>query len=166
MRGVLTVVFGLLALFLPAITLGVLVLVFGIYALAEGIVLAAMSFNRRNAEHWWITLLQGIAGIAAGILTFVWPAITAVVLLAIIAVWATVTGILEIVGAIRLRKEIKGEWLLVMSGILSLIFAYILISNPAAGAVALVWVIGVYAVAFGILQMLLGARVHRTTLKF
>lgn len=161
LRGALTVAFGLLALFLPAITLGILVLVFGIYALFEGTVLLFMSFNRRYTQHWWITLLQGIAGIGAGVVTFVWPAISAVVLVAIIAVWAVVTGILEIVGAIRLRKEIKGEWLLILSGILSLVFAFILFSNPAAGALALVWVIGVYAVVFGILQMVLGARVHR-----
>ncbi len=161
LRGALTVAFGLLALFLPGITLGALVLVFGIYALAEGTVLLVMSFNKHYTRHWWITLLQGLAGIGAGIVTFVWPAITAVALLTIIAIWAVVTGILEIVGAIRLRKEIKGEWLLILSGLLSLVFAYILLSNPAAGALALVWVIGVYAVAFGILQIVLGARVHR-----
>ncbi len=161
LRGALTVAFGLLALFLPAITLGALVLAFGIYALAEGTVLVAMSFNRQYVRHWWITLLQGIVGIGAGIVTFLWPAITAVALLGIIAVWAVLTGILEITGAVRLRKEIQGEWLLVLSGILSLVFAYILISNPAAGALALVWVIGVYAVIFGILQIALGARVHR-----
>lgn len=161
LRGALTVAFGLLALFLPGITLGALVLVFGIYALAEGTVLLIMSFNKRYIQHWWITLLQGLAGIGAGIVTFAWPGITAVALLAIIAVWAVLTGILEIVGAIRLRKEIKGEWLLILSGILSLVFAYILVSNPAAGALALVWVIGVYAVVFGILQMVLGVRVHR-----
>jgi uncharacterized membrane protein HdeD (DUF308 family) len=160
LRGGLTVAFGLLALFLPAITLGALVLVFGIYALAEGTVLLIMSFNKQNT-HRWITMLQGLIGIGVGIVTFVWPGITSIALLAIIAVWAILTGILEIVGAIRLRKEIKGEWLLVLSGILSLVFAYILLSKPAAGALALVWVIGVYAVLFGILQMILGVRVHR-----
>jgi uncharacterized membrane protein HdeD (DUF308 family) len=161
LRGALTVAFGLLALFLPGITLGALVLVFGIYVLAEGTVLLITSLNKRHAQHWWITLLQGLAGIGAGIVTFAWPGITAVALLAIIAVWAVLTGILEIVGALRLRKEIKGEWLLILSGILSLLFAYILFSNPGAGALALVWVIGAYAVIFGILQMLLGVRVHR-----
>lgn len=161
LRGALTLAFGLLALFLPGITLEALVLVFGIYALAEGLVLIAMSFNRANAEHWWITLLQGLAGVGAGIVTFLWPGITAVALLAIIAVWALVTGVLEIAGAIRLRKEIRGEWLLILSGVLSLVFAFVLLANPAVGALAIVWLIGLYAVAFGILQMLLGARVHR-----
>ncbi len=160
LRGALTIVFGLLALFMPAITLRALVLLFGIYAFAEGIVLLAMSFNRHNV-HWWITLLQGLVGIGAGIVTFIWPGITAVVLLTIIAVWALITGILEIVGAIRLRKEIRGEWLMILSGVLSLVFAYILLSNPGAGALALVSVIGIYAVIFGILLMLLGFRIHR-----
>ncbi len=161
LRGALTFLFGLLALFLPAITLGALVIVFGIYAFAEGIVLLVMSFNRQKAQHWWITLFQGLVGIGAGIVTFAWPGITAFALLLIIAFWALVTGVLEIIGAIRLRKEIKGEWLLVLSGILSLIFALVLLFNPAAGAIALVWVIGLYAVIFGILLMVLGIRMHR-----
>ena len=161
LRGALTVAFGLLTLFLPGITLGALILVFGIYALAEGTVLIVMTFNRRDAPHRWITLLQGLVGIGAGILTFVYPGVTAVALLAIIAAWAIVTGILEIAGAILLRKEIKGEWLMILSGILSLVFAYMLLANPAVGALTLVSLIGVYAVVFGILLMILGARVHK-----
>ena len=161
LRGALTFVFGLLALFLPGITLGSMILVFGIYALAEGIVLIFMTFNRREAPHWWVTLLQGLAGIGAGIVTLAYPGVSAVALLVIIAAWAIVTGILEIAGAIILRKEIKGEWLLILSGILSLVFAYMLLANPAVGALTLVTLIGVYAVIFGILLMLLGARVHR-----
>lgn len=160
LRGAITIVFGLLALFLPAITLRALILVFGIYALAEGVLLLAASFNKKN-EHWWITLLQGIAGVLAGIVTLVWPGITAVALLAIIAIWALFTGILEIVGAIRLRKEIRGEWLLILSGVVSLLFAFVLITNPTVGALAIVWVIGLYAIIYGILTMLLGVKVHR-----
>ncbi len=160
LRGALTIIFGLIALFLPGITLLAMVLVFGIYAFGEGMLLLYMSFNRRNTD-WWVTLLQGLVGVGAGIVTFAWPAITAVTLLVIIALWALVTGILEIVGAIRLRKEIRGEWLLVLSGVLSLVFAYILLRNPAAGALALVWVIGVYAVVFGILMMGLGIKVRK-----
>lgn len=160
LRGAITIAFGLLALFLPGITLRALILVFGIYALAEGVLLLAASFNKQN-EHWRITLLQGIAGVLAGIVTLVWPGITAVALLAIIAIWALFTGTLEIVGAIRLRKEIRGEWLLILSGVVSLLFAFVLITNPTAGALAIVWVIGVYAIIYGILTMLLGVKVHR-----
>ncbi len=161
LRGVFTVIFGLFALFMPAITLSALVFLFGIYALAEGIVLLVMSFNKQYTQHRWITMLEGLVGIGAGIIAFMRPGITAFALLVIIAVWALITGILEIVGAIQLRKEIRGEWLLVLSGILSIVFAYILLSRPAAGALALVWVIGVYAVVFGLLLMGLGIKVHR-----
>jgi uncharacterized membrane protein HdeD (DUF308 family) len=160
-RGVLTIVFGLLALLLPGMKLGALVLVFGMYALAEGAVLLAMGLKRRDARHWWITLLQGIAGIGAGIVTFVWPQISAVILLLVITAWAIVTGVLEITEAMLLRKELRGEWPLVVSGLLSLFFAYMLLSNPVVGALVLISVIGLYAVIFGILQMVLGARFHR-----
>ena len=161
LRGLLTLLFGLLTLFLPGITLGALIVVFGIYALAEGIVMIVMTLNRREAPHWWVTLLQGFAGVGAGVITFAYPGVTAVALLMIIAAWAIMTGVLEIAGSIMLRKEIKGEWLLILSGILSLVFAYMLLANPAVGALALVSLIGVYAVVFGILLMFLGLRVHR-----
>jgi uncharacterized membrane protein HdeD (DUF308 family) len=160
-RGLLTVVFGILALLLPGMTLGVLVAVFGVYTLAEGAVLLIMSLKRSDALHWWITLLQGIAGIGAGIVTFVWPQISAVILLLIITAWAIVTGVLEIAEALLLRKQLRGEWPLVVSGLLSLLFAYMLLANPVVGALVLISVIGLYAVIFGILQMVLGARFHR-----
>ena len=159
-RGALTIVFGLMALLLPDMTLGVLVLLFGIYAVAEGAVLLFMSFKWRRASHSWMTLLQGIAGAAAGIGAFVWPAITAVNLLFIIVAWAIATGVLELAGALVLRKEPKGEWLLVLSGLVSLFFAYMLLANPAVGALVLLSVIGIYAVIFGVLQIALGSRVH------
>jgi uncharacterized membrane protein HdeD (DUF308 family) len=159
-RGALTIVFGLVALLLPGMALGALVVVFGIYALAEGAVLLFMSFHWSRASHWWVTLLQGIAGIVAGLAAFIWPQITAVTLLLIIVAWAIVTGVLEITGALILRREPKGEWLLVLSGLVSLLFAYMLMANPAVGALVLLSVIGIYAVLFGILQVALGSRVH------
>jgi uncharacterized membrane protein HdeD (DUF308 family) len=159
-RGALTIIFGLGALLLPGMTLGALVLAFSIYALSEGAVLLIMSFMWRRTSHWWVTLLQGTAGVAAGAATFVWPQVTAVTLLLIIVAWAIATGLLEITGALVLRKEPKGEWLLVLSGLVSLLFAYMLLSNPAVGALVLLSVIGIYAVLFGILQISLGSRVH------
>jgi len=137
------------------------VLLFGIYALAEGFILLAMSFKSENAPDWLITLLQGIAWIGTGIITFAWPGMPSIALLVIIAAWEIVTGIFEINGAIRLWEEILGEWLIILSGILSLASAYFLLSNPAAGALALVWVIGIYAIVIGILLMGLGIKVHR-----
>ena len=160
-RGALTIVFGLLALLLPGMTRGALVLLFGLYALAESAVLLFMSFRWRRASHWWMTLLQGIAGAAAGIGAFAWPEITSVTLLFIIVAWAIATGLLELAGALVLRKEPRGEWLLVLSGLVSLFFAYRLLANPAVGARVLLPVIGIYAVLFGILQVALGSRVHR-----
>lgn len=136
-------------------------LLFGIYALAEGFILLAMSFKSENAPDWLITLLQGIAWIGTGIITFAWPGMPSIALLVIIAAWEIVTGIFEINGAIRLWEEILGEWLIILSGILSLASAYFLLSNPAAGALALVWVIGIYAIVIGILLMGLGIKVHR-----
>ena len=135
---------------------GIPALVFGFYAIFEGILLIALAVSRRSQEHWWVPLLQGIAGIIAGALTFSWPGITAVVLLAFIAAWALVTGVLEIIGAVRLRKEIKGEWALIVSGILSIVFALLLLVNPLAGALAVVWLIGIYAIIFGALTIALG----------
>lgn len=161
LRGALLVIFGLLALFLPVVTLGALVLVFGLYALFEGILLIVAALGRRSAEHWWVLLLQGIVSIAAGIIALSWPGITALALITFIAAWALITGILEIVGAVRLRKEIRGEWSFILSGIVSVLFALIVIMNPAAGALAIVWMIGLYALIFGILLLVLGFKVHK-----
>ena len=161
LRGLLTIMFGLIALLLPGITLGALIVVFGIYAIGEGVSMLIAASNRRYTRHWQITLLIGLSGLAAGIVALVWPGLTAVSLLAIIVAWALLTGILEVVGAIRLRKEITGEWSLVLSGIISLFFAVLLMANPAAGALAMVWMIGIYAIICGVLTMILGMRVHR-----
>jgi len=111
------------------------------------------------APRWWLALV-GLLGIAAGILTFAWPGVTALVLLLFIAGWAIATGVLQIVGAIRLRKELDNEWLLIASGVLSIIFGLILAVQPGAGALALLYVIGAYAVLFGILEVLLSLRLR------
>ena len=159
-RGALTILFGLLALLLPGMTVAALVVVFGVYTLAEGAVLLVMSVRWRKEAHWWVTFLQGIAGVAAGIAAFLWPQVTAVALLFIIVIWAMATGFLELAGAFVLRKEPRGEWLLIMSGLVSLLFAYMLLAKPVVGALVFVSVIGTYAVLLGILQIALGVRVH------
>jgi len=157
LRGVVAVLFGITAFAWPGITLGVLVLLYGAYSLVDGVfALAAALVGSPRGVPWWALLLEGLAGIAVGIMTFAWPGITALVLLYLIAAWAIVTGILEIVTAVRLRREIRGEWVLALSGVLSVLFGLALVVNPGAGALAVVWLIGAYAVASGILMLVLG----------
>ena len=123
LRGLFAVLFGIIALAWPGITLGVLVLLYGAYALADGVfAIAAVMAGQTGGRPWWSLLVEGLVGIAVGIMTFAWPGITALVLLYLIAAWAVVTGIFEIIAAIRLREEIRGEWLLALSGILSILF--------------------------------------------
>lgn len=162
LRGVAAVLFGLITLFNPAISLAALVLVFGAYALVYGIftIIAAVA-NRRDEPHWVALLISGILGIGIGIITFLMPGITAVALLYVIAAWAIATGIAEIAAAIRLRKEISGEWMLILAGVLSVLFGIVLFLFPGAGALAVVLWIGVYALVFGFLQIALAYRLRR-----
>src|SRR6516162_4540664 len=127
LRGICAILFGVLTFVWPGITLLTLVLLYGAYALADGVLaLAEAVMGGAPAPRWWLALV-GLLGIAVGILTFAWPGITALVLLLFIAGWAIATGILQIVGAIRLRKEIENEWLLIAGGVLSVIFGLILV---------------------------------------
>jgi uncharacterized membrane protein HdeD (DUF308 family) len=161
LRGVLAILFGLLVFAWPGITLWVLVVFFGAHALIDG-VLALVAAVRGSASgaRWWGMLLQGILGIATGIITFVWPGLTALVLLYFIAAWAIVIGVFEIVAAIRLRKEIEGEWLLALRGVLAIAFGVILFANPGTGALALVWLIGVFSIALGVIELILAFRLR------
>lgn len=162
LRGIAGIVFGALALVWPGITLFVLVLFYGAYALVDGVSSIALAISRRGgrAPTGWLVLV-GVLGIAAGIFTFFWPGITALALLVVIAAWSIAHGILEIVGAIRLRKEIEGEWLLILSGNLSVAFGAMLLAFPGAGALALVWLIAAYAIVFGALLIMLSLRLRR-----
>lgn len=154
LRGLAAVVFGILALVLPGMTLGALVLLFGVYSLSDGVFSLITALRRREEGQWLMPLLEGLAGIGIGLLTFIWPGITALVLLYLIAAWALVTGVTEIVAAVQLRKEIEGEWLLGLSGVASVLFGLAMVFWPGAGALALIWMIGAYAVVFG--AMLVG----------
>jgi uncharacterized membrane protein HdeD (DUF308 family) len=162
LRGVAAIAFGVLAFLLPGITLLALVLLFAAYAIVEG-AFAIVGAIRRPDRHRidWFQLLVGIAGIVAGVIAVLWPDITAIALLAVISAWAIVTGVLEIVSAWQLRKEIQGEWLLVLDGIVSVIFGVLLILFPGAGAIALVWLIAAYAIATGVMQLIHAFRMRR-----
>jgi len=151
LRGIAAIAFGLLAFSWPGLTLLTLVLMWGIYAIADGILAlwaAIASKGGEMAPRWWLAVV-GIAGILAGALAFVWPGMTALILLMFIASWAIVIGVLQIWGAIRLRKEIEGEWLLGLSGVLSVAFGVIMFAQPGAGALAVVWLIGWFAILAG-----------------
>jgi uncharacterized membrane protein HdeD (DUF308 family) len=151
LRGLAALIFGLLTFFWPGITLVVLVFLFGGYAIVDGIFAIAASIKSRESKRWWLLLIEGILSINAGVLTFTWPGITLLILLGLIAGWAIVTGVLEIVAAIQMRKYITNEWLLALSGIASLLFGVMLLINPGIGLLTVAWLIGAYAVAFGVL---------------
>jgi uncharacterized membrane protein HdeD (DUF308 family) len=162
LRGLAAILFGILAFAWPGITLFVLILFFGAYMLVDGIfsIVAAVRAAGEE-ERWWLLLIQGILGVLAGLVAFFWPGLTALALLYFIAACAIGTGILEIVAAIRLRREIEGEWALGLSGALSVIFGVLLIVLPApAGLLSLVWLVGAYAVATGVLLLILAFRVR------
>ena len=157
-RGLVAVLFGLLTLFLPGITLVTLVLLFGAYALVDGVFNVIAFF--RVASHQWALLIEGVVGIVAGVITFAMPAITAIALLYLIAFWAMLTGIFEIVAGIRLRKAIANEWLLLMMGVLSLLFGFLILFAPGAGALAIMLWIGAYALVFGVFLLALAFRLR------
>lgn len=161
LRGIAAIAFGVLAFVWPHITLLALVFLFGIYALVDGIFALAAGI-RSHGEHtrWWLLLIEGILSIIAGVLAFAIPAVTALVLLILIAAWAIVTGIFEIGAAIQLRRQIYNEWLLVIAGIASIVFGGLLLIKPLAGALAVIWIIGAYAIVFGVLLVALGMRLH------
>ena len=162
LRGLVAIVFALLTWAQPGVSLAALVLVFGIYVLADGLlgVWSAIA-NRRDNRHWWLLLLWGLVGIVVGVMTFIMPGITGLVLLMYIAAWAVITGVLQIVAAIRLRKEIKGEWLMILSGLVSVAFGVLLFLQPGAGALAVAWIIAAYAFIFGVLMVLLAFKVRK-----
>jgi uncharacterized membrane protein HdeD (DUF308 family) len=163
-RGLAAIAFGLIAFAWPAVTLAVLVLLWGAYALTDGVLALIAAFRVHDrGKPFWALLIVGVLGILAGLLTFFWPGMTALVLLAFIAAWALVMGAFQIVAAIRLRKVIEGEWLLALSGLLSVFFGALMLLNPGVGALAVVWIIASYAIVFGVLLIALGLKLKGGT---
>jgi len=161
-RGLVAIVFGVLTWFQPGISLAALVLLFGAYSMADGILaLWTAIAGRKDHEHWWVLLLEGLLGVGIGVLTFIAPNVTALALLFYIAIWAIATGVLEIVAAIRLRKEIQGECLLILAGLASVVFGILLMAQPGAGALALLWLIASYAIVFGVVLVILAFKARR-----
>jgi len=163
LRGIAAIAFGILAFGWPGLTLLALTLMWGIYAIADGVLAlwaAIASKGGEIAPRWWLAIV-GIAGVIAGLLTFVWPGMTALILLIFIASWAVVIGVLQIWGAIRLRKEIEGEWLLGLSGVLWVAFGVIMFAQPGAGALALIWWIGSFAILAGCVYIALAFQLKK-----
>ena len=161
LRGLAGILFGIGAFVWPGGTLAVLVILFGAYALVDGIfALIAGIRLRSQMDFWWLMILEGVVGIIVGVLTFMSPGITALVLVTFIAAWSIITGVFEIATAIRMRKVIDNEWMLILAGLGSLLFGVLLFLFPGAGALSLVWLIGAYALIFGILTLVLAFRVR------
>jgi uncharacterized membrane protein HdeD (DUF308 family) len=162
LRGAIAILFGLAALLRPGIALEALILLFGAYALVDGVFSIVGVFGgTRSRTPRWLLLVEGVAGILAGVIAFVFPILTAVVFLYLIVAWAIVTGIAEIATAIRLRQEIQGEWALIVGGILSVLFGVLLgVLGPFAGILSLIWLIGAYSIAFGVLLLVTAVRVR------
>lgn len=162
LRGVCAVIFGILAFVWPGLSLLTLVILFGIYSLMDGFLalIAAVLGRHKSTPLWWL-IITGLISVAAGIVTFSYPQITGLVLVIFIGAWALAHGVFEIIGAIRLRKELDNEWLLIAAGLLSVIFGLAILINPSAGALALVWLIGAYAIAFGLPMIWLAFRLRK-----
>ena len=162
LRGVLGMAFGAFAIAIPAAAFAVIVLGFGAYALVDGVfnIVAALR-DARGERGWGALLLSGVAGVLAGLVTFAAPGLASLVLLYVIAGWAMLTGALEVTAAIRLRRQITGEWLMALNGALSLAFGLLILVAPLAGALAVVLLIGIYAFISGLVLLALGLRLRR-----
>jgi uncharacterized membrane protein HdeD (DUF308 family) len=166
LRGALAILFGVTALVWPGITLFALVLLFGAYSLVDGAFTLAAALGWRGSgatgtgDRIWL-VVQGIAGIIIGVLAFIWPGITALALLWLIGVWAIVIGALEVIAAVRLRRELRREWLLGLSGAATALFGILLVAWPAAGVLTLIALIGISAVVFGVALLAFAVRLRR-----
>lgn len=161
LRGLVAIAFGVLTWMQPAITLVALVTLFGAYAVVDGALAVWVAVTgRKENDHWGLLLLGGLLGIGVGILTFMAPGLTALALLFYIAIWAIGTGVLQIAVAIRLRKEIQGEFFLILAGLALVAFGVMLITRPGAGALSVLSLIACFAVAFGLIMVILAFKVR------
>ena len=160
-RGIAAIIFGVIAFVYPGLTIATLVLFFGAWVLIDGLFRVVGAIGHRASDpDWGWHIVIGIVGIIVGLLTFHAPQITALALIIYIAAWALMIGATEIAFAIKLRREIKGEWFLILMGLASIVFAILLLWNPIAGAAAVIWLIAWYAVVLGILAIFFGFRLR------
>lgn len=162
LRGVLAFVFGLLCFAYPDITLTLFVIMFGTYTLIDGLLAMAAAITRaKTQQRWWSTLIEGLVGSLIGVLILTWSGITALRLLYLIATWATLTGIFKVVAAIRLRRHIIGEWLLLLSGSASVVCGLLLFFMPGSSALAVLFWIGAFAITIGLFLVVVAIRLRR-----
>jgi uncharacterized membrane protein HdeD (DUF308 family) len=162
LRGVLSILFGIIAVMLPGPTLAAMIMLFGAFALVDGVLAIVLAVRgMRSHERWGGMLVTGLISIAAGLVTFLWPAIGALTLIYIIAAWALVTGVFEIVAAVKLRKLITGEWMLLTAGILSVLLGALTMIFPGIGLLAFVWYLAAYAIVYGIVVVMLAFQVRK-----
>lgn len=159
LRGIVAIVFGVAAIAWPDLTVGVLVALFGAYALVDGIFTIVAAFQAQDSDRL-LHIAEGALGIIIGLIAWVYPGLTALSLLYFIAAWALITGVIEIIAAIRLRRQIDNEWFLILSGAISVIFGLLLIVRPRDSALALVTVIGIFAIVFGVLLIAFSFRLR------
>ena len=161
LRGLLAVIFGVLAIAWPLITVWTLSMLWGVFALADGAFACGTGWRlHKQGVRWWPYLAFGVIGVLAGLVAIIWPGITALALVYVIGFWAACGGLSLIVAAFRLRKEIEDEWFLALSGLLSLIFGLLLLFRPLDGAVAIAWTVGFYAIFFGVLLLMLAFKIR------
>jgi uncharacterized membrane protein HdeD (DUF308 family) len=169
LRGIIAIAFGLAALLWPALTLGVMVLLFGFFALLEGLLTVVTSFRKGEEKGGWTLLLEGLVGLLVCVIVLLgtsignmlWPKVAALMFVYYIAGWAMIAGLFKIITAFRIRREVKGEWILGLSGLISLLVGLILIIRPGAGVLAVAWLIGILAIILGIFQILLGLKFRK-----
>lgn len=161
LRGILAIAFGVLA-FIPGLEIAILVGLFAAWALIDGATNLFAGVRTRSTDRsWWIGILEGVVGIAAGVIALLFPAYAAEIIVLLIAAWAIVTGAFEIFMAIRLREQIRGEFWLGLAGVASIFFGVVLFLFPGAGALTLVWLIGSFAIVSGVFLVILGWRLRR-----
>jgi uncharacterized membrane protein HdeD (DUF308 family) len=152
-RGIAAILFGIIALVWPNLTLTVLVLLFGIFAVISGITAVAAALRGRGLPGWGLLLFEGILGILAGVVALVWPGITALAFLYLLAAWAIITGIMEFLAPLAFPMSVGRSALMVLAGVLSVVFGVLIAAQPSSGLLAVVWLIGVYAIVFGIMYV-------------
>ena len=161
LRGIAAILFGLMALIWPGLTVYALLIVFGAYAVCDGVMAIIVGFQRKSDDDsWWSWALDGFLSIVIGLMALFWPEATALAFVIWMAAWAVVAGIFRIIAAIRLRKEIEGEWALGLSGLLMVIWGVLMALIPAAGLLSLAWLIGVFALLIGGVMVVLSFRLR------